>query len=132
MGNEYLGVAAYVIFGSDVLTGRYTSLNLEESVDLVDKSAGADTHKSFLAALQQGTFTMGFNSEADSTAPWAAVGLGTEGTFDYAPEGTGSGQPKYSAVCIVSARDRAIANADLERINVTFTRQIELTESTYI
>lgn len=131
MGNEYLGQAAYVIFGSQVLTGRYTSINLEESADMVDKSAGADTHKSFLAALQQGTFTMSFNLESDSTVEWAATALGTEGTFDYAPEGTGTGEPKYSAVCIVSARDRATANADLERANVTFTRQIALTEATY-
>ncbi len=132
MGNEYLGQGAYVIFGSQVLTGRYTSINLEESADMVDKSAGADTHKSFLDALHQGTFTMGFNLESDSTVEWASVALGTEGTFDYAPEGTGSGEPKYSAVCIVSARDRATANADLERANVTFTRQIALTESTYV
>ena len=131
MGNEYLGQAAYVIFASQVMTGRYTSFNLEESADLVDKSAGADTHKSFLDALHQGTVTMGFNLESDSTLPWAALDLGTEGTLDYAPEGTGSGEPKYSAVYIVSARDRATANADLERANVTFTRQIAITESTY-
>lgn len=131
MGNEYLGQAAYVLFGSTVLTSRFTTFNWEESVDLVDKSAGADTHKSFLAALQQGTFTMGFNLESDSTVSWAASANSTEGTFEYAPEGTDAGQPKYTVVCLASARDRAIANADLERANVTFTHQAVVTEGTY-
>lgn len=131
MGNEYLGNAAYLIFGSTTLHGRYTSLNIEESQDLVDKSAGADTHKSFLAALQQGTITIGFNLENDSTAEWAAVALGTTGTLIYAPEGTTNPQPKYTVVALVSARDRSIANADLDRANVTFTMQALFTEGTY-
>lgn len=131
MGNEYLGQGAYVLFGSQVLSGRYTTLNMEESVDLVDKSAGADVHKSFLAALEQGTWTMGFNLESDSTEEWASTGMTTEGTFEYAPEGTGAGEPKYTSLVIASARDRGIANADLERANVTFTRQTVVTEGTY-
>lgn len=131
MANEYLGNAAYMTFAGTVLSSRYTSINVEESADLVDKSAGADTHKSFLAALNQGTVSVGLNLESDSTTVWAAIVIGTSGTLIYAPEGTAGGQPKYTAVVTVSARDRSTANADLDRANVTFTRDALFAEATY-
>jgi len=128
---EYIGRNAYLIFGSTVLSTRYTTVDTDESVALVDKSAGSDTHDSFLAALASGSLSVGFNHNAGDTATWNAVAPGTEGTLIYAPEGTATTKPKHTVVCIVENRQSKIAYNDLRRMTVSFKTQEAVTQSVY-
>lgn len=128
---EYLGTNAYLIFGSTVLSGRYTSIDKSTSVALVDKAAGSDIHESFLAALKSGAYSVNFHKAAGDTATQNAVAVGIEDTLIYAPEGTASGKPKHSAVAIVESLADALTFNGLAALSVSFKNQEAVTLSVY-
>jgi len=128
---EYLGTNAYLIFGSTVLSGRYTSIDLGRGVALVDKSAGSDTHDSFLAALKNGTYAISFHKNAGDTATYAATVPGTEGTLIYAPEGTATGKPKHTCVCIVESVADPLTYNGLANYTINFKNQNDVALTVY-
>lgn len=123
-----IGQNTIISFGSATMTTRYRSADREETVELVDKSSGADTHKSYLAALKESNFAMEFLR--DGTAAWAACAPGTEGTLTYNPEGTAAGKPKYTAVAIVESRGESNPYNDLLTMTVSWQLQAAFTEGT--
>lgn len=125
---QYLGKNTVVTFASTALNTLYRNASVEESVDLVDKSAFSDAHKSYLAALKDTTFSIEFL--IDGTAAWAACAPATEGTVVYSPEGTASGKPKYTAVGIVASRSRENPYNELVTASVEFNLQAAWTEGT--
>lgn len=124
----YIGRSTVVTFASVTLNTTYRSAKVDESVDLVDKAAGSDTHKSYLAALKDTTFNLEF--EKDGTAAWAACVPGTEGTLVYSPDGTAAGKPKYTAVAIVGKRSSTNPYNDLVMATVDWNLQAAWTEGT--
>lgn len=129
---EYLGNNASLVFGSITLApGRYTSIDTDESTALVDKSAGSDTHDSFLAALKSGGATVNFNANAGDTATWNGVAPGTEGTLTYGPEGTGNGKPKFTCVAIVENRQSKQPFNDIRRLTVSLKLQADFTAGAF-
>lgn len=124
---EYLGRNASLVFDSVTLApGRYTSIDTDESVALVDKSAGSDTHDSFLAALESGGVTINLNASAGDTDTWNGVEPGTEGTLVYGPEGTAVGKPSFTAVAIIESRQSKQAYNDIRRLTLTLKLQASL------
>ncbi len=122
---EYLGRNAVLTFGS-ITFGRFTTIDTDESVDVVDKSAGSDTHDSVLAGLAKGQISLNSNHNAGDTATWNGVAPGTEGTLVYSPEGTATGKPKYSVVAMVQNRQRKTGYNDLTRFSATFKLQADV------
>ena len=127
---EYLGRSAVLKFAS-ITFGRFTTIDTDENVDLVDKSAGSDTHDSVLAGLTKGQFSLNSNHNAGDTATWNGVAPGTEGTIEYAPEGTLPGKPKYSVVAMVQNRQRKQGYNDITRFSVTFKLQADVAATAY-
>ena len=125
---QYLGKNTVVVFGTTTLNTLYRSAGAEESVDLVDKSAFADAHKSYLAALRDTTFSLEFL--IDGTASWAACVPGTEGTLTYSTEDTVAGKLKRSAVAIVSSRSMENPYNELVTASVEWNLQAAWTEGT--
>lgn len=120
MANEFTGSAMYVKFGSTVLSSRYKSYNESDEAGLVDKSAGADTRRTYLSTLDDGGATMELLAESAGTALWAAIAPGTEGTLEWGPEGTAAGKPKHTVNAIVKNRKRNIVHDDVVKISVEF------------
>lgn len=125
---QYIGKNTVVTFASTTLNTLYRSVSEEQSVDLVDKSAFDDAHKSYLAALRD--TKIGIEFLVDGTSAWAACAPGTEGTIVYSPEGTASGKPKYTAVGIVATRSRENPYNELVTASVDFQLQAAWTEGT--
>ena len=127
----YLGNNAYINFNSQTISVVYRKAKTDESIGLVDKSAGADTHTSYLAALRETTFTVDFL--VDGVAVWNALTPGQSATLEWGPEGNGaaSGKPKYTATALVKKRTRDASYNDINTGTVEFQLQAAWTAATY-
>ena len=130
---EYTGKSLYVKFGPTVLSSRFKSYNESDEAGLVDKSAGADTRRTYLATLQDGGASMELLQESLGTAIWAAVAAGTEGTLEWGPEGTASGKPKYTVDAIIKSRKRNIIHDDVVKVSldIVYNTGTGVTSATY-
>ena len=127
---SFLGTNAYINFNSQTLSTVYRKAKSDESIALVDKTAGADTHMSHLAALRETKFTVDF--VLDGVTVWDALVPGTSSAaLIWGPEGSGTGKPKYTATAIVSKRTKDEPYNDLVVCSVEFELQAAWTPATY-
>lgn len=128
---EYTGSALYLKFVSTVLSVDYKSYDQDEEIGLVDKSAGADTYRTYLITLKDGTATAESLEQAGGTVLWTAVTPGTEGTLEWAPEGTAATKQKHVVNAIVKSRKRTTVHDDIVKINISFQFSGAVTDSVY-
>ena len=128
---EYTGKDLYVIFGSTALTTDYRSFTEEETIDTVEKTAGADTVKTYLTTTKDGTASIDVLDSTGGTAAWAAVAVGTEGTLEWAPEGTAATKPRHYVNAIVTSRSKPVAYADVVTFTVNFQFSGAVTDTVY-
>ena len=126
-----LGEAAYIAFNGTVLDTNFRTFSQSESIDLVDQSAGADTAKTYLTSLTDGSAPLTFKYKAGDTAQWGAVALGAEGTLECGAEGTAAGKPRSYVNAIVSGRTKSMSYNDLIVVDVTFQYSGTVTDGTY-
>lgn len=125
------GTAGYIKFGSTVLSSDERSFDPEEEVNTVDRSAGNDAARSYLATLLDGRATWEGVAQTGGTALWAAVAPRTEGTLEWGEEGTATGKPKHTVVALVTRRARANPYDEVSVLTVDFQFQAAVTDSTY-
>ena len=125
------GSGYYVKFGSTVLSTNYRSFGNSEDVGLVDQSAAADSNRTYLTTLKDGTANITGKHKAGDTAVWGALVPGTEGTLEWGEEGTAAGKPKHSVNAIVSNRSRDASYDDLVVISAQFQYSGAVTDDTY-
>jgi len=127
---RYTGKDLHVEFGGTDLSGDFRTLEVTESIDIVDASAGSDTHKEKLTGQEDWTATLTILDTTDGSTIWEAVDKGTEGTLTWYPQGTASGKPKHYGKCIVSERSRNFPYNDVVEITVTFEGNGVVTDTT--
>ncbi len=129
--SSFLGTNAYINFNSQTLSTGYRKAKSDESIALVDKTAGADTHKAHLAALRETKFTVDF--VLDGVTVWNALTPGQSATLEWGPLGNtvASGNPKYSATAIVTKRTKDETYNDIATCSVEFELQAAWTAATY-
>lgn len=125
------GTALYVIFGGNVLDTDYRSFGPSEEIGTVDQSAGADTERTYLTTLKDGTASMTIVIQADDTTTWGYLVPGTEGSLEWGEEGTAAGEPRHYVNAIVTGRDKTIEYADLVVADLTFQYSGAVTDDTY-
>jgi len=115
----FTGKNAYIKFGDTELQTYYRTASPTEEVDLVDKSAGSDDSKTYLAALKDGTMSLEIvmPSGTAGTALWEAIAPATEGTLTWGGEGTAITE---SVNAIVKSRGRPLTYNDLTTVSVEF------------
>lgn len=115
----YTGTDAYIKFDSTELHTYYRNAGPTEEVDLVDKSAGSDDSKTYLAALKDGSMSLEIviPSGTAGTALWAAIAPATEGTLEWGGEGTAITQ---SVNALVKSRGKPLVYNDLTMVSVEF------------
>jgi hypothetical protein len=102
---NYAGSALYMEWihsgGTVVLSGDFRTFSSSPSVDLYETSAGADTHKSYLPGIKDGSLQVGLVEQAGGTVLLAALREGIQGTLVVGPEGTAVTKVKetYPAIC---------------------------------
>jgi len=131
MADEFVGKSLYAEFAGSEITSRFRTFDENQETGLVDKSAGADTGRSYIANLDDGSVTMEFLNEADGTVLWALVAPAEEGTLIWAPEGTAAAKEKRTVDAIVKSRRRSIVFDDVVKITVEFQFNGAVADSVY-
>ena len=108
--------------GTVNLSSDYRSLGESAEIGLVDASAGADVHRTYLTTLKDGTFEYAGLHQTGGTALKAALAPGTYGTLVIKPEGTASGKPAESVPCVVASRNMQYPYDNVVEITATFQR----------
>jgi len=111
---------------------QYTdSVTHDRSVDTAETSAFGDDDKTFIAGLEDGSFSLG--GHWDTTADAALDGLfdGATVTILYGPAGSGSGAIKYSCSALVTNYSITSGVADRVNWSVSLQRTGALTRGTY-
>jgi hypothetical protein len=128
IANRYTGQNLYAEFicsaGTIALSGDQRSLTVDREVDVVDVSAGADTDKSYLATLKDGTAEIEVMDQASvaATGLEAAMPEGTSGTLIYAPQGTASTKPKRGFAAIVQSLSVEYPYSDAVVYTISFQK----------
>ena len=129
---EMTGKSLYVAFCGTALAANYRSLDAGETIDTVDKSAGADTVKTYLTTLKDGSSSFG-GLYIGSTHPAESWALGAEGTLEWGEQGTtaGSSYPRHYVNAIFNKRDKKIPYAGVIEITLGWQMSGTLTHGTY-
>lgn len=108
------GADLWLRFGSTNLHTNYRSFSPTETGGIIDASAGADTERTYLTTLKDGTATATIVVQADGTTEWAAVAPLTSATLWWAEEGSASsGTQQHTVWAIVTERRKTMGYADL-------------------
>jgi hypothetical protein len=89
---------------------RFTAI--DDSITLVDKSAGADEERSFIAILSDGAMNASVLHDG-GTVLYGAFAKGLSGTLVYGPSGTADGKMKITRPAVIESSRLALAYDDL-------------------
>lgn len=122
--NNITGKDAYISWvwtgGTLNLATDFRTLALNESVDTAETTAGADTHKTYLATIKSASIDYSGLFPTGGTTLYAALAAGMSGTLTVAPEGTASGKVShaYPAICLGAKFN--VPYADTVEVSCTF------------
>lgn len=103
--SEYSGSSLVVSWlqtaATTVISGDQRSFTYTPSIDFIETTAGADTHKTRITSTKDGTWTLNALFQSGTTSGGTALSSilaeGNLGTLQWQPEGTASTKPKYVA-----------------------------------
>mgnify|MGYP001163540084 FL=1 len=114
--------------GSNVIA-HITSYTLDEAADTVEKTALGDSSKSFMVTLTSFSGSVDVFFDDDDTAQ-NALTIGAEVTLDFLPEGTGSGEARFTGTAIVTGLSLNTDPNSLVQQSITFQGSGGLTKTT--
>lgn len=114
------GKSLYLAFGGVALNTDYREFGPSEEIGLVDQSAGADTGRTYLTTLEDGSASATVVAQASGTAIWAALAPGTAGTLEWGEEGTAAGKQKHAVWAIAESREKSMSYDDLIVIDASW------------
>ena len=114
-------VISWVWTGGTVnLATDYRSISVKESVDTAETTAGADTHKTYLATIKSASIDYSGLFPTGGTVLYAALAAGMSGTLTVAPEGTATGKVTHAYPAISLGATYDTPYADVVTVNCTF------------
>lgn len=141
--NRHIYPNMYIAWNGVEITDDYLNLSWDSSAELIEKTAGTETDKSYIVGRRDNTVTL---SMADSgTTPITGTTVasrimyaGNSGTLEWAPEGTAADQRKYQAIFAVesvstpyeSLRSLAMKDASL-RMNDAWIDNYDISGDVY-
>ena len=135
---EYAGTAMIVTWfqgsGTNILSGKHTNFGYTPSIDYIDVTSGADTHKRRLAGVKDGSAQleafMQSGTNTPGTAAFASCAEGNFGTLQWQPEGTAVGKAKISMPANAGGAVFGYPVAGAVTVSVAFTQEGARTEGT--
>lgn len=127
-GNRYRGGAGLVArwitaAGTYTVQDDYTKLDVDQSIDLIDVTAGNEADKTFITGIKDGTAKLDFIAQGTAgTAAELQMVPGTIGTFEYSPVGTAVGRPKRGWVAYVKSYGESLPQAGRAEVSVEFQK----------
>jgi hypothetical protein len=131
---DMTGSAAYITFKGTVITPDFREWEDGGEMGLVDASAGADTVKTYLTTLSDGTakFTGLYQGGTAATDVYNLVAVGANGTLIVGIEGTAAGKPKKTInSAFVKSRSRKAPYDDVVELSVEFQFSAAETDGTF-
>jgi len=125
------GSGLYVLFGTTELTTDYRSFGATETGGVIDASAGADTARTYLTTLKDGSATLSAVWQTGAAALWAAVAPTTSGTLRWGESGSHQGSPSHSVVAFVTERRLSGGYADLMMADISWQFSGTVVDSTF-
>ena len=125
------GSALYLLWDGTELDTDYRSFSESEEIGMVDQSAGADTARTYLTELKDGTASATIVIQAADTTTWGTLVPGTEGTLEWGVEGTASTKPRSYVNAIVKCREKSMEYADLVVGDIEWQFSGAVTDGTY-
>lgn len=100
---HYSGSALVIQFGSTVVSGDQRTMDVAETVKIIDTTAGADSDESHIQGTKSATIDLTILSNGTAgSAIRAALKATASGTLLWGETGTATGQPKYGCVATVN------------------------------
>ena len=122
--SAFAGSALYATWihagGTVILSGDFRALVENQSVEVIDATAGADSYREKLPYVKDNNVTMTMVSQSAGTVLLAALAVGTQGTLIYGEEGTAAGKPKHTHPSFVSQSSINVPFSAVVEISVTF------------
>lgn len=133
-----------ILINGDDVTSDYISVAWDDNADMIDVSAGTSTRKAYRAGRADDSITLEFSdvvsaASGGTTVLRNALRSRAEGTLEFAPEGTASGNPKYEIKFIVesvsnnfkSYTDAPMRTAQLRSRDGEWLNNFDLNSDTY-
>ena len=106
-----------------------TDVAVSRTADVAEVSAFSNSSKAYVAGLVDATITI--SGSFDATVDGYLKGiLGAEGSFEFYPIGTSSGNPKASGECIMTSYDRTPDVGGAVTFSAAFQVSGDVTEGT--
>ena len=120
-----------VYFGTLDISGQGRNLEVAESGAEIDVTTYGSTDKEFLVGLTERTGTLQVLDDATASAVRVALGVGSQGSLTWFPQGTASGSPKFQ-VGTARVRERNISYPYDDAVSMAVTIRLSgaVTEST--
>lgn len=136
---HFTGADLYITFGGVTLHGDFRSLDVSESQEVADTTAGTDDYQSHVITTKavEMSLSLLYDNATAGTAAATALANGTQGTLEWGPEGTATGKPKYTIPATVTSFDKSIPYDDAVSYDVSltgngaFTNHFELSGSVW-
>jgi len=131
---ELVGSNAYIQWqcaaGTLVISTDFRAWKHADQMDSVDKSAGADTRRTYIKTLKDGSISASFLHDG-GTANWSLLAAGAEGTVTWGEAGTASGKPKHVQPAFIGKSELDTPYDNLQIWNVDFKPTADRTDSSY-
>jgi hypothetical protein len=128
--SRYTGTLLYVSFGGTAMTGDQRAFQVTESAGEINATAGSDPSEVYLAGFIGREATMDQLGTTDGTTNWNAMPPGASGSLLWAPQGTATGKPKFTALSKLLERSQSYPYDDV--VSVTYRWRINADPGTAI
>jgi hypothetical protein len=143
---ELIGANAYIIWcypafttnscsfaaGSTVISTDFRAFAVNDEVGEVDKSAGADTRRTYIKTLKDGQITTSYLHDG-GTVNWGILAPGAvNGTLIWGEAGTANGAPKHTLPCFVKSNNMDQPYDGMEIFNPVFRPTADRTDGTWV
>ena len=135
--DRYTGKALYATLGSTVLTADYQTLTTKREFGKAEKTAGADTHASYIPTYGDTTVELEVlkKSGTAGTSEWSSLvsylGAAADGTLTWGPEGTASGKAKHVTTGFIEEMETEVPFDDMVTLKIKFQCNTAIVDSTY-
>lgn len=126
VADRYTGKNMYITLNGTVVSADFTSVKLEREVGKAEKTAGADTHASYIPTYFDTSIEVETlkKSGTAGTSEWSALttvlGASTDGTLIWSPEGTATGKPKHTATGFLDKLETEFPFDDVVKLTMGF------------
>lgn len=117
--------------GTVTISTDFRTSGLNETINLIDESAGADTDAVHINGLKSFSFSIDMVRQTGGTALEAVMAVGTGGSVVYSPEGTASANRKYTLPATVQTFNTSHPYQDIVGQSVTFQGNGAVARSAY-